>query len=259
MKRLITAWAGRTRAARRLAAGSSILAARQRERLIAWIRAGRREDLTGWRAVLGPLLRLAVLAGAAWLACQILRALPWLMWALTGWWCWAAWRAAPPSAEDPKQDGSHKTGHGEHSAAEHDRLRAALARWLDEATRDRAGIHLSDLYARLRARPALAHLTDPQMRRMLDHFEVGVDRTLRVGRISGRTGVRRSTIEQLLEDLPGPLPDPAPHPRSPHVESDSDLRESTRGGPTPDPSQKGSGVDDTDLGRHFGSAIHLTH
>lgn len=239
----------RHQAATRLCAGAGTVVRRRASRLAGWVRGGRNRRRR--------LARLAVLLLAGLLAWRIVRAAPWLMWVASGWLLYASWRASrsTAAAETEARDGGH-VGHDE---AEHDTHREDLLRWLETATRNTSGIHLSNLYARLRRRPALAGLSDPQLRAVLDHFEVPVARTLRVGRITGRSGVRRRTIEGLLRDSAGPLPSSAPDTTSTDVESEFDLRKSTPDTSSSDPSQKGSRVEDTDSARHFDEAIHLTH
>lgn len=230
----------RHQAATRLCAGAGTVVRRRASRLAGWVRGGRDRRRR--------LARLAVLLLAGLLAWRIVRAAPWLMWPVSAWAVAASWRAS-----GPRPPGRHP----DHDEAEHDAHREELLRWLEAATRDTSGIHLSNLYAQLRSRPALTGLSDPQMRAVLDHFEVPVDRTLRVGRITGRSGVRRRTIEGLLRDSAATLPSPAPHTPSTDVESEVDLRKSTPGPPSSSPSQKGSRVEDTDFDQRFGEAIHV--
>lgn len=80
--------------------------------------------------------------------------------------------------------------------------RRVLIGWLDDLTRGRAGIHLDELHQALTQHPQLAALKRPEMRAWLDRHGVAVERTLRVGRIAGRSGVSRTTVEALLKALP---------------------------------------------------------
>ncbi|MGW3867207.1 hypothetical protein ACWEDZ_37975, partial [Streptomyces sp. NPDC005047] len=68
------------------------------------VRAGRRGDLTGWRAALGPIFRLLVLGAVAGVVWAAVRALPWLMWLLTGWWLRAAWKAGRSAPAVPEEE-----------------------------------------------------------------------------------------------------------------------------------------------------------
>lgn|GEM_PF-3435680 len=225
MKRIATraalVWAARTPAAERLARGSSRAWQQRADALTAWVAAGRRDDLTGWRASLGPLFRLAVLGAVAYAVWAIVRAWPWLMWALTGWWLHTAWKAGRDAAEAPVEtpvDTPAETPEDEH--------RAALVRYLDEVTRGRNGIHLGELHDRLTLRPALAHLKRADVTPLLRRYEVPVERTLRVDGIAGRSGVSRAAVERLLDELAGPLSPSGEQPGSPGAETGPDLRES---------------------------------
>lgn len=143
-------------------------------------------------------------------------------------WCVAAWMHSPePDPENPDEEtddqapeDDEEAQHIGHDEAEHDACHADLIRWLDEVTRGRNGIHLTELYDRLRERPALTHLEDVQLRAMLDHFDVPVARTLSVDGIAGRSGVRRADIDALLD--PAPPEDESP---SRPFETGDDLRE----------------------------------
>jgi hypothetical protein len=90
-------------AAGRLAAGSRTLARQLGARAAAWVARGRRHDLTGWRAVLGCWARLALLAFGGYLLWRLVRAVPTLMWLLSGAWTAAAWRAGRPASSTPAE------------------------------------------------------------------------------------------------------------------------------------------------------------
>lgn len=238
-------------AADRIWRGSGALAWWCASRIVGFVSVRRRPDLTGWRGALDHVVWGGVAAGAVWVAGYAVVASPGLMWPLTAVWCWRAWRSGKPADDEAPLPA--------HDDVECAAYRETFLRWLEETTRGAPGIHLSDLYSRLRERPALAHLDDPQLRAVLDHFQVPVKRTLRVGRISGRSGVRRSAIEGLIEELPGPLPAPAPHPSHSGVESRTDLRKSTTGSPSSNPFREGFDAHGNDLDRHFDDAVQLTH
>jgi hypothetical protein len=116
MKRLTASWAHRAGAAGRLTAGSHILTDRITAGAEQWVRAGRRDDLDGWRNSLGPLVRLVLLVSGIILAYLTVRAMPWLMWPLAALWCRKAWRApsAAPNtdcAEPDAADNQEQPGH----------------------------------------------------------------------------------------------------------------------------------------------------
>lgn len=185
------------RPATRLATGSSLVLRRLAARAAGWCARGRRTDLTGWRAVLGILLRLALLAFGVYLLARIVRALPALMWPLTTGWVAASWHAGRAPKETAKKQPP--------ADAQMD-PRAVLVHWLDRLTRDRSGIHLDELHQTLIRHPDLGHLKRPEMRAWLDRHHITVDRTLRVGTVAGRSGISRATIEALLQTL-SPLPE----------------------------------------------------
>ncbi|MEV5944532.1 hypothetical protein [Streptomyces sp. NPDC051994] len=84
------------RAVSRLATGTTLLARRLVDRASAWVRAGRREDLTGWQASLGCWVRLVLVVAGVWIAWRIVRAAPAVLWAVLPVLGVAAWRAGRP-------------------------------------------------------------------------------------------------------------------------------------------------------------------
>ena len=165
-------WHRRADAATRLCTGSAALA----RRAGAWVTA---ED---WRTA---LVRVGVLSGGTYAAFTLAERQPLLVPAATAAWCIAAWRATGSvPANEPL-------------SASCDEYRQALLDWLHEAIGDRRGIHLSEAYSRLRERPALAHLTDEQLRATFDHYGIPTRRQIRVGDIGGRAGIH-------IDDLKDP-------------------------------------------------------
>ncbi|MFF3151833.1 hypothetical protein [Streptomyces sp. NPDC057910] len=84
------------RAVTRLATGATLLGRRLVDRASAWVRAGRRDDLTGWQASLGCWVRLALLFAGLWIVWRIIRAAPALLWGIAPAVGIAAWRAGRP-------------------------------------------------------------------------------------------------------------------------------------------------------------------
>lgn len=80
------------------------------------------------------------------------------------------------------------------------RDRAAMLTLLDEATRGRNGIHLDPLHQITSAHPLFAGVARPQLGALLAGLDVPVVRSLSVDGVEGRTGVRRTAVEQLLTD-----------------------------------------------------------
>lgn len=73
-----------------------------------------------------------------------------------------------------------------------------LALWLLDAIGERPGIHVRELYPAMRKLPGQEARTDADLKALLKAFGVPVQRSLRLGRIAGRTGVRREDVEALL-------------------------------------------------------------
>ncbi|WP_098892257.1 hypothetical protein [Streptomyces sp. or3] len=89
------------RRARTLTHGQRLLLRRLTARAAAWVRAGRRDDLDGVAAILGCILRLAVLAAGAYGAWLLIRRWPSVLWLAVPVWCWAAIRAIPKEDKQP--------------------------------------------------------------------------------------------------------------------------------------------------------------
>lgn len=73
-----------------------------------------------------------------------------------------------------------------------------LALWLLDTIGDRPGIHVRELYPKMRKLPGQEERTDADLKALLKAFGVPVQRSLRLGRIAGRTGVRQADVEALL-------------------------------------------------------------
>lgn len=76
--------------------------------------------------------------------------------------------------------------------------RHALARWLLDTIGEQPGIHLRELYPAMRELPGQEGRTDAELRALLKGFGVRVSRSVRIGRIAGRSGVYRHHVEVLL-------------------------------------------------------------
>ncbi|MET7933475.1 hypothetical protein [Streptomyces sp. NPDC005322] len=185
---------GLRRAAARLSAGSGIVARRRIDWAAAWCRRGYRDDLTGWRAALGPAVRALVLAGAAVVVWLIVRARPWLMWVLAAGWLIAAWRASrPASGEEAEADAA-----GADPAAAEEAFRQLLR----DAVGDRTGVHLVDVLALLHRAGHFPGWEVADVRAACERAGVPVRRSVKVaGKVTW--GVHR-------DDLPGPAEAPSP-------------------------------------------------
>jgi len=170
----------------RAAEGSSILGKALGGKLADWCQAGRRNDLKGWNAGLGPLLRAATLVGACIVLAMVLNRHRDLMWLLVGVWIIFALRV--PQEESPEE--VVEVGEG-YSVT--DLVRDLIAN--DE------GVHLKELYPAMREEfEELAKATDKELRQVLVNNSLEVSRTTRSKGVAGRSGIRRSSLP-LLEDL----------------------------------------------------------
>ncbi|MGW3330595.1 hypothetical protein ACWDF9_08645 [Streptomyces rubiginosohelvolus] len=203
MKRAAVIWAARTATAQRLATGSSILFGRIGARTTAWIRAGRREDLTGLAAALGCILRALLVAAGAYLLWRVIRAAPALLWALVPAWCWAALRAAPRATAEPAPEEAPEE-------AEPD-PRDAVLRLLYEALGDRPAMYLSDLLQHLQEKGHGTAWSVADLRARLEALGIPVEMRLKTGGRNASRGIVRAQ----LPPLPGHAPQeasPAPSP-----------------------------------------------
>jgi hypothetical protein len=76
--------------------------------------------------------------------------------------------------------------------------REALAQWLLDTIASEPGIHLQNLYPQMRQLPGQEGRSDADFRGALKALGVPVHRSLRIGRVAGRSGVRREDVEALL-------------------------------------------------------------
>lgn len=90
---------------------------------------------------------------------------------------WRAGRPVPPNLEE---------------------LQADFLDGLLELIGDRPGIHLRELYDTLQGHPAGQHLDDARLRALLNHCEVPVHKSLRIGTVTGLSGIKAADVEALL-------------------------------------------------------------
>jgi hypothetical protein len=156
-------------------------------------------------ALLGPLgagtrallLRLigrfgwkTVLAGAAVAVFAAVRYRTWIVWMIAAW-CIAAWMHAPTAGEDADEEAESHLVDPHH----------AYVQWLLDTIGKQPGIHLQDLYPKMRELPGQEGRSDAELRGALKTLAVPVHRSLRIGRVAGRSGVRRDDVEALLHRL----------------------------------------------------------
>jgi hypothetical protein len=180
----------------RLAVGCTIVARQRSEAIAAWIQAGRRDDLTGWRAALGPATRMLLLGGAAYVALSVLRAVPWLMWAITAWWLRAAWKTTVEKpAEQPPADCPERPDPG------------PVLELLREVLGDRDRVHLSTVLAHLQNEGQWEGRTVADLRVCFEALGVPVRPKVKVGGVPTR-GVLR---DDLNDHFPGWETPPVSH------------------------------------------------
>ncbi|WP_051765134.1 hypothetical protein [Streptomyces sp. NRRL F-5135] len=185
--------------------GTGILLRLLGARIAAWIRAGRRDDLTGLAAALGPLLRLLLVAlGAALLWWQI-RLRPWLLWILVPLWAWLAVRAqdrAMEAAEEQPED-------DEPAAPDAAVARDAAVALLLEVCGDRDAVHLSTVLQHLQEGGHWKNRRVTDLKTRLDRLGIPVEDKIKAGGKSPKRGVRR---EALLALSPSSVPDSSTAP-----------------------------------------------
>lgn len=194
VKRTAAAWAARTATAQRLATGSSTLIARISTRTADWIRAGRRDDLTGLAAALGCIARALIVAAGAYLLWRIIRAAPLLLWALVPAWCWAAFRATPRTA----------AAHAPEEASEEPEPdpREAVLRLLYEALGDRPSMYLSDLLQHLQEQGHGTGWSVADLRVRLEALGIPVEMRLKTGGRNASRGVVKAQLPPLSRPDP---------------------------------------------------------
>ncbi|MCM1972306.1 hypothetical protein [Streptomyces sp. G1] len=191
------------RPATRLATGTSLLARRLGARTAAWVRTGRRDDLTGWRATLGCWARLAVLGLGCWLLWRLVRAVPHLLWLLSAAWTAAAWRAGRHRTEEEAPEQAPDEAPPVPDAE-------AVRRLLLDVMGDADKVHLRTVLAHLQQHDQWEGRTVTHLRAHLTRLGVPVDRSVKVAGVP-TWGVRR-------RDLQAPSPagaeeaSPAPSP-----------------------------------------------
>jgi hypothetical protein len=186
MKRRLAWWAARTSAADRLARGSYAVWDRRAAAFADWVRAGRRDDLDGWRAALGPLVRLVILGVVAYAVWAIVRALPWLMWLLAGWWIRSAWRASRDTPTEAVEESSEQAAH----ALQVEVLRQLLLDLMGTGS----GVHLRTALAHLQKHGQWEGRKVADLRVHLERLDIPVDRSVKVAGVP-TWGVRRRDLE----------------------------------------------------------------
>nr|WP_202525552.1 hypothetical protein [Streptomyces sp. SID4926] len=177
----------------RLARGSTLLARRIAACLAEWVARGRRHDLAGWRAALGPLLRLALLTGLGWLVWRLLQArIWWLTWSLAALWVGTAWALT----REPKDEGTAEGKQGEAEEGEPGPDRDDVVALLRALAGDRPGVHLSTVLGHLQEHGQAAGWRVTDVRLRLEALGIAVEPKLKVGRVPKR-GVAVTALDAL--------------------------------------------------------------
>ncbi|MGW5477679.1 hypothetical protein [Streptomyces sp. NPDC004008] len=191
----------------RIAAGTAVVARRLTARATAWVARGRRDDLKGWRAALGCVLRLLALGLGLYLLWRLVRAVPALMWLLTASWTIAAWRAVeavPTAAAQPPV--KHEPGHAPED------VRAATLEWVQQRIGDAQGVHLRDLLAHAQAHGMFEGLDVSALKGHLERWGIPVRSRVRVRGLGVTVGVHRDDLKPLLQASPESSAQEPPNP-----------------------------------------------
>lgn len=166
---------------------------------MAWIRAGRRHDLTGIAAILGCILRALLALLGLYLLARVIRSCPNLLWVLVPLWCWRAIRAAPYTvAEQAPEDVPEE--------AEPD-PRDAVLRLLYDALGDRPSMYLSDVLQHLQEQGHGKAWKVADLRTRLEALGIPVEMRLKTGGRGPSRGVVRAQLPP-LPDCPAAAPSP---------------------------------------------------
>lgn len=170
--------------------GSLLVLRHRTDALTRWVRAGRREDLSGWQAALGPLVRVVFLGLLAYVLWAIVRALPWLLWLLGALWLRAAWKAARDRPTGTPDEAARPASTGGDGAA----LRALVLRLMGTGS----AVHLRTVLEHLQQDPETAALTArwtiADLRARLEAQGIPVHPKVKAGGGGPTRGVRREDL-----------------------------------------------------------------
>ncbi|AZM53323.1 hypothetical protein DMA15_12605 [Streptomyces sp. WAC 01529] len=177
--------------------------------ITAWVRAGRRDDLDGWKAALGPLFRLAVLGGLGYIVWSLVRRWPWLLWLLLAAALGAAWKAthkrpAEDVVEDTENTPAEQSPEERRAAAEQ-----AFVDYVVASIGEAKGVHLSTLAEGLDRPGYLPGWGVPEVRAQLGALNIPCRRSVKVRDAAGKWavawGVHRDDVPAL--NTPSPVED----------------------------------------------------
>jgi hypothetical protein len=127
-------------------------------------------------------------------------------------WIVAAWVVAPPAAPR-KPPTAPAEAPADPAIDTPEGRRLAFLRWLEKTTRNTPGMHLDQMHAALTQHEPAKDLPRHHLRPLLQHYGVPVQRTLRVGSVSGRSGVtRQAVLDALAAAEPAPPPEVGTEP-----------------------------------------------
>ncbi|MFD3917331.1 hypothetical protein [Streptomyces sp. NPDC058603] len=173
--------------ARRVWDGSSLQARRLVDAVTAWIRQGRRDDLSGVAAILGCILRALLVLVGIWLLWRLIRAMPALLWLIVPVWCWKAVRAAP--AGEPAHDAP--------ADPPVQNPRDAVLTLLHETLGDRDAVHLSEVLQRLQANGQGEGWKVSDLRARLEALDIPVALKVKAGGKGPTRGVVKAELPPL--------------------------------------------------------------
>ncbi|OUC84905.1 hypothetical protein [Streptomyces swartbergensis] len=185
-----------------LAEGSEAIWQRFADGVTGWIRAGRRDDLEGWRAALGPIVRLVLVGAVGYGVWALVRRFPWLLWLLLAGFIAAAWKATHKRpAEDVDEPVEDELG--ERSPEE---LRAAAEKtfvaYLIDQIGEAQGVHLSTLAEGLNLAGSSRVWGVAEVRAQCEAFNIPCRRSVKVRGRGVAWGVHRDDIPALNTPTP---------------------------------------------------------
>ncbi|MFI1607833.1 hypothetical protein ACH4YN_37965 [Streptomyces griseofuscus] len=185
-----------------LSEGSEAIWQRLNDAVTGWIRDGRRDDLDGWRAALGPLIRLALVGAVGYGAWALVRRFPWLLWLLLAGLVAAAWRVthkrpAEDTAEPAEGTPAERSPEEARAAAE-----KTFVAYLIDSIGEAQGVHLSTLAEGLNMAGSQRVWGVAEVRAQCEAFHIPCRRSVKVRGRGVAWGVHRDDIPVLNTPTP---------------------------------------------------------
>lgn len=189
-----------------LAEGSEAIWQRVVDGVTGWIRAGRRDDLEGWRAALGPVVRLVLVGALGYGAWVLIRRFPWLLWLLLAGVVTAAWKVShrrpAEDVDEPAEDEPAEQSPEERRAA----AERAFVEYVVASIGDAKGVHLSTLAEGLDRPGYLPGWGVAEVRAQLGALGIPCRRSVKVRNAAGEWavawGVHRDDVPALNDPSP---------------------------------------------------------